>query len=100
MHLKLRTSKTKFPYGWKIRFAVVDLDKSSQYPQNFICGLPALNVALLHKTAEYPFLQFFGKRSSEVAKALLANALMEETDLTVKIEIERRLKLLATKTRG
>ena len=100
MHLKLRTSKTKFPYGWKIRFAVVDIDKSDHYPQNFICGLPALNVALLHKTAEYPFLQFFGQRSSEVARALLKEALNEETDLEVIVEIERRLKLLEAKTRG
>ena len=100
MQLKLRASKSKFPYGWKIRFAVIDLDRSNHYPQNFVCGLPALNVALLNRTAEYPFLQFFGKRSSEVAKALLTDAFSEETDLEVKGEIKRRLKLLETKTRG
>jgi hypothetical protein len=100
MDLKLRATKHKFHSRWIIRFAVVDLDKSDHYPQNFVCGLPALNVALLNKTAEYPFLQFFGKRSSELAKALLTDALAEEGDLEVTAEVERRLKLLETKTRG
>jgi hypothetical protein len=45
-------------------------------------------------------LQFFGQRSSEVARALLIEALNEETDLEVIVEIERRLKLLEAKTRG
>jgi hypothetical protein len=100
MHLKLRATKHKFHSRWRIRFAVVDLDKSDQYPENFFCGLPSLKESLLKKTAEYPFLQFFGKRSSEVAKALLTDALTEEDDLEVTAEIERRLKLLETKTRG
>ena len=98
MHLKLRATKHKFHSRWRIRFAVVDLDKSDHYPENFVFGLPALNRALLNKTAKYPFLQFFGKGSSEVAKALLTDALTGEGDLEVTAEIERRLKLLETKT--
>ena len=94
MHLELRACKREFPSRWRIRFAVVDLDKSDNYPQNFVCGLPALTETMLKRTAEYLFLQFFGKRSSEVAKALLTDALRDETDLEVKVEIERRLKLL------
>ena len=100
MHLKLRACKHEFFSRWSIRFAVVDLDKSDHYPQNFVCGLPSLKGSLLNKTAEYPFLQFFGKRSSEVARALLTDALTGEGDLEVKVEIERRLKLLEIKTRG
>jgi len=100
MHLKLRATKHKFHSRSGIHFAVVDLDKSDHYPENFVCGLPSLKESLLKKTAEYPFLRFFGKTSSEVAKALLTDALTEEDDLEVTAEIERRLKLLETKTRS
>jgi hypothetical protein len=81
MHLKLRATKHKFHSKWEIHFAVVDLDKSGHYPENFVCGLPSLKESLLKKTAAYPFLQFFGKTSSEVAKALLTDALTEQDDL-------------------
>jgi hypothetical protein len=100
MDLRLRATKHKFHSRWRIRFAVVDLDKSDHYPENFVCGLPSLKGSMLKKTAEYPFLQFFGNRSSEVAKALLTDALTEEGDLEVTAELERRLKLLETKPRG
>jgi hypothetical protein len=100
MRLKLRPCKPKSPSRRRIHFAVIDLDKSNHYPENFICGLPALKESLLKRTAEYPFLQLFGKTSSEVARSLLADALTEEGDLEVVAEIERRLKLLETKTRG
>jgi len=100
MHLKLRPCKPKSSSRRRIHFAVIDLDKSDHYPENFVCGLPALKEGLLKRTAEYPFLQFFGKRSSDVAEKLLTDALKEETDSEVKTEIERRLKLLEIKTRG
>ncbi len=100
MNLKLRATKHKFHSRWAIHFAVVDLDKTDHYPENFVCGLPALRESLLKKTAEYPFLQFFGRTSSEIARALLGDALTEEGDLEVIAEIRRRLKLLETKTRG
>jgi len=100
MHLKLRPCKPKSPSRRRIHFAVIDLDKSDHYPENFVCGLPALKDSLLRRTAEYPFLQFFGNRSSDLARQLLTDALREETDSEVKTEIERRLKLLEIKTRG
>ena len=43
------------------------------------------------------FLQVFGDKSLEQAKALLTEALETEDDSEVKAEIERRLKLLEPK---
>ena len=73
-------------------FAVVDLDKSKNYPQNFLCMLP-MHIGTKAKTASI-FQQLFGDKSIEQAKALLAGALESEDDSMVKAEIERRLKLL------
>jgi len=73
-------------------FAVVDLDKSKNYPQNFVCMLP-MHIGTKAKTASI-FQQLFGDKSIEQAKALLAGALESEDDSMVKAEIERRLKLL------
>jgi hypothetical protein len=43
------------------------------------------------------FLQVFGDKSVEQARALLTGALETESDSEVKAEIERRLKLLEAK---
>jgi hypothetical protein len=40
------------------------------------------------------FLQVFGDKSTEQARALLAEALETEEDADVKAEIEKRLKML------
>jgi hypothetical protein len=47
--------------------------------------------------ADSVFLQVFGDKSLEQAKALLKGALEREDDSEVKAEIERRLKLLEPK---
>lgn len=76
----------------RFRFAVVDLDKSKGYPSNFVCMLPMQisGKARLEST----FMQVFGERSIEQARALLAEALVTEGDAEVKAEIEKRLKML------
>src|SRR3989304_7311899 len=76
----------------RFRFAVVDLDKSKSYPSNFVCMLPMKIDA--DGKSQSVFLQIFGDKSVEQARALLTGALETESDSEVKAEIERRLKLL------
>jgi hypothetical protein len=73
------------------RFAVVDFNRSESYPSNFVCMLPM-------KVGEGSvFVKVFGDKSLEQAKVLLTESLKREADCEVKIEIERRLKLLEPK---
>ena len=73
--------------------AVVDLDRSRIYPQNFVCMLP-MRLGTKGKGTS-AFEKIFGDASLEQAKALLTGALKSEDDPVVRAEIERRLKLLA-----
>jgi hypothetical protein len=76
----------------RFSFAVVDLDRSETYPENFVCMLPMrLNPERQPPTV---FQRVFREESLEQAKALLVGALRRERDREVKAEIERRLKLL------
>ena len=75
-----------------LRFAVVDLDRGKDYPLNFVCMLP-LRIDLF-KEERSTFVRVFGDKSLEVAKQLLFDALKAEEDSEVRVEIERRLKLL------
>ena len=79
----------------RFRFAVVDLDKGKNYPLNFVCMLPT-NITADGKSQSV-FLQIFGDKSWEQARALLTGALEMEENSEVKAEIERRLKLLEAK---
>ncbi len=76
----------------RFSFAVIDLDKSKSYPQNFVCMLP-MHLGKQGKI-ESVFQRVFGEKSGEQAKALLAAALKSEDESDVKVEIERRLRLL------
>jgi hypothetical protein len=82
--------------GRHYRFAVVDSDKSKSYPSNFICMLPS-QISVDQKKNNV-FSKMFGDKCEEQAKTLLTHALLGENDSDVKIEIERRLKLLDPKT--
>ncbi len=75
-------------------FVVINPEKSKDYPVNFVCILP-LKVNSNFKTS---FEQRFGDESAEVAKKLLADALVTEEDEDAKNEIGRRLKLLEPET--
>ena len=79
----------------RFRFAVVDLDKSKNYPLNFVCMLPMKIEA--DGKSQSVFQQIFGDKSVEQAKALLTGALETESDSEVKAEISRRLKLFEAK---
>lgn len=74
-----------------LRFTFVDLDKDKNYPLNFVCLLPT-RVNSMDRSSM--FVGIFGEKCVEVAKELLTNALKSEDDDSIKLEIERRLKLL------
>ena len=84
-----------YSVGRRFRFAVVDLDKGKNYPLNFVCMLPTKIDA--GGKSQSVFLQIFGDKSVEQARALLTEALETESDSEVKAEISRRLKLLEAK---
>jgi hypothetical protein len=82
--------------AWAYRFAVVDYSKSKSYPTNFVCMLP-LKICLGKGKIGSVFGELFGDKSLEFAIGLLTAALKNESDLEVRNEIERRLKLIDPK---
>jgi hypothetical protein len=78
------------------RFAIVDSSKSKNYPANFVCMLPLKVDHRKGKNANV-FGELFGDKSLDFAIELLYDALKNESDVEVKTEIERRLKLLDPK---
>ena len=94
MNLELRITKhyalRSFTNWPKIRFAVLDKDKASRYPENFICLLPKqINPKLKQK---HRFIELFGNESPTIAQNLLNKALDSTEDPEVREEIRRRLK--------
>jgi hypothetical protein len=73
MNLRLRVSKNEeardYSQGRYIRFAVVDLDKSKNYPANYVCMLPLQPRA--NGKVHNVFSELFGNDSLELAKQLL-----------------------------
>ena len=94
MNLELRITKhygmrslTNWP---KIRFAVLDKDKASSYPENFICLLPKqINPKLKQK---HRFIELFGNESPKIAQDLLNKALDSSDDPEINEAIKKRLK--------
>jgi len=76
-------------------FAVIDLDKSKQYPQNFVSILPR-SIKVTVKPANI-FEELFGNESLETAKQLLEKALAKRPNTETTIAIKERLKLLNPK---
>jgi hypothetical protein len=75
-----------------LRFAVVDLNKSKSYPENFVSMLPMR----IDSDGKLPsaFTKFFGNKSLETARRLLTESLNTEGDSEIKAEIARRLNIL------
>jgi len=92
LHIFKHDNLKDYSTGKRIRFAVVDLERASDYPANFVCMLP-LRVSADGK-APSVFVKMFGEKSLELAKKLLNGALRKEDDSEIKAEIERRLKQL------
>ena len=96
MNLKLRVTKHYSSDSYikpkHIRFAIIDLDRSPNYPINFVCNLP--KSIKLNERQPSNFSKTFGDKKMEVARKLLRETLETEDDLEIKAEIETRLKNL------
>jgi hypothetical protein len=97
MNFELRIFKRDYssnnhPAWNHLRFAVVDLNKSENYPANFVSMLP-MRIDSDGKMRS-TFTKFFGNNSLETARRLLTEALKTEDDSEIKAEIARRLNLL------
>lgn len=95
LRLRITIKETKEYTKTQYRFAIIDLDKSKQYPQNFVCMLPK-NIKLKTKPTNI-FEGLFGKDSINVAKSLLEKALRSRPDAKTTKAIRERLKLLIPK---
>jgi len=96
MKNKLKVFTVYTDLGRHFRFAVLDLDRNRDYPANFVCLLPTM-VSNEGKSNNV-FFKIFGNKSVEQAKLLLTEALKNENEPEVRVEIERRLTLLEPKT--
>ena len=79
-------------------FAVIDLDKSKKYPQNFVSVLPKSI-----KAGDKPsnkFEELFGNESLKMANQLLEKALKARPDSETTQAITERLKLLSPQLRN
>jgi hypothetical protein len=99
MNLKLyilkRDDARDYTLRTYIRFAVIDLDRSKKYPENFVCVLPQQLSSIVGQSSV--FANLFGGKSLELAKKLLSDALKTEDDTEIKAEIEKRLKTFQPK---
>ncbi len=78
----------------EVHFVVVDSETSKDYPLNFVCVLPqGQSLVNGHST----FRKIFGEDSVPLAKRLLSKALRKERDSEIKVEVGKRLKMLASK---
>jgi hypothetical protein len=80
-------------HAWNhLRFAVVNLNKSKDYPSNFVSMLPMR----IDSNGKIPsaFTKLFGNKSLKIARELLTECLKTEHDSEIKTEIKRRLNLL------
>jgi hypothetical protein len=82
----------KNSWSRRYRFAVIDPNKLQGYPANFVCVLPKRIFDSGRPPSE--FGRIFGQKSSELAIDLLKDALKQENDEKVKVELEKRLKAL------
>jgi hypothetical protein len=92
--LKKQNGRSEHSMKTEVQVVVVDLDKSKQYPLNFICILPQ-TVISLGKPLNI-FSKVFGQSSLEIAKKLLHRALEKEKDDDIRKELQIRLRTLRT----
>jgi hypothetical protein len=96
MDYKLNIFKHDAKKGWVYHFAVVD--KSKEYPANFICMLPTKPVKTkLNHGFGGKFGDLFGDKSMDVAFEFLSEALKTEHDKNIQVEIKKRLELIGPK---
>jgi hypothetical protein len=82
----------KNSWSRRYRFAVIDPNKPKGYPANFVCILPKKIVD--PGKAVSAFGKIFGDKSSEYAVELLREALAQTKDDKVRLELEKRIRIL------
>lgn len=100
MKLKLRITETETKNYTKpkLRFVVIDQDKSKQYPANFVCILPK---TIKNQTIPANnFERIFGDKSKELAVQLLKKALRSRPSVYVRTEIRKRVDILNPKPKN
>jgi hypothetical protein len=92
--LKKHSGRSEYSRKTEVQVVVVDLDKSKQYPLNFVCILPQATASL--GKPSHIFGKVFGASSLEVANKLLHRALKKEKDEDIRKELTKRLRALKT----
>jgi hypothetical protein len=99
LKLKLMVSEkhieTFSGFNVQYSFAVLDMDKASSYPLNYVCMLPKELKRV--SSSQSKFLEIYGEKSNQVALELLSKTIKHETNLKVRVELETRLKALQVK---
>src|SRR5665647_1240567 len=90
--LKKQNGRTEVTMNTEVQVVVVDLDRSKDYPLNFVCVFPQTATSLGKQSNI--FSKIFGTSSLEVARKLLHRALKREKDTEIKKELTKRLKAL------
>jgi|WetSurMetagenome_2_1015567.scaffolds.fasta_scaffold803882_1 hypothetical protein len=90
--LKKQNGRTEFTVKTDIQVVVIDLDRSKNYPLNFVCVLPQMIMPSVKQSNQ--FSKIFGTRSLDVARKLLHGALKKEKDDEIRKELTKRLKVL------
>jgi len=98
MNLQLLITKKEYSYyntrtKAKHLFAVIDLDKSKQYPRNFVSVLP-MHINAIVKPSNV-FERLFGNESLKIANKLLHEAIKSRPDFETAEAIRKRIELLA-----
>jgi hypothetical protein len=92
--LKKHSGRSEYSRKTEVQVVVVDLDKSKQYPLNFVCILPQ-TTGFWGRPSNI-FGRVFGANSLEVATKLLYRALRKEKDEDIRKELTKRLRALKT----
>ncbi len=82
-------------HSLEYHFMVVNKDSKMGYPANFVCVLPKLVKCGSNNSH---FLEIFGKSSLVIARQLLLEASVNQSDRVIKRKIEERLSLLEQET--
>jgi len=97
LHITKNLNSKNYHNANYIRFVVIDLNESEEYPLNFLCILPRYLGPKLKAISG--FSKKFGAKSPKLAKELLTAALETVDDQEIRKEISKRLKLLTPKAK-
>ena len=95
LNLKLYAIKGGAQQINRIQLVVVDIDKSRQYPLNFVCVLPRYFRVLEKRSSK--FAKLFGEKSLCIAKKLLLDAKHNEVDPEITKVIDKRIRDIDSK---